>query len=231
MRTHGRRIVFGITAFAALVTFAATAARAATVTFDDVVVGSANPAVTSVDSGGFNFSGSHFHIISTPGSSGPCNATGGCVSNGTQYALEDAPTFGTDITMTRIGGGTFSLLAFDGAEAVVNDTPGNFPNAIFIRVVGNLSGGGTVITSFTLDGVKDGDGGLADFQTFVFAPQFTNLTSAVWSGRLLNDDLAGFSMDNIVTDSSVPEPATVVLLGAGLAGAGVSAWWRRRRRQ
>src|SRR5687768_17984920 len=63
-------------------------AAAVVITFDDVVVSPTNVIMTAETSGGFNFTSSHFHIINSPTSCG----FGGCVSNGTQFAAEDAPT-------------------------------------------------------------------------------------------------------------------------------------------
>ena len=145
----------------ALALFVAQPAKAALVTFDDVVNGSTNEIRTSATSAGFDFTSIHFHVIDSPTS---CTF-GGCVANGTQYAAEDAPTLAGPVTMTPSGGGTFSLVSFDGAELFLDDLAaagGGFPNAPLIHVVGNLSGGGTIFADFRLDGLKDGAGGVAD---------------------------------------------------------------------
>jgi PEP-CTERM motif len=225
-----RRSVVAVLVSITVLTFGVGPVGAATVTFDDVVVGPNNPVQGSVNSGGFNFTSTHFHIANNA----PFCGFGGCVGNGTQYALEDAPALAGPITMTRIGGGTFALTSFDGAEVFLDSTAaasGGFPNAAYIRVVGNLSGGGSIVTYFALDGVKDGNGGAADFQHFVFGLGWTNLTSAVWSGTLgpgTGTGGASLSFDNIVVDAVAPEPGTLLLLGSALTGAALSA--RRRRR-
>src|SRR2546425_12295790 len=94
----------------ALALFVAQPAKAALVTFDEVVNGSTNEIGPSATSAGFDFTSIHFHVIDSPTS---CTF-GGCVANGTQYAAEDAPTLAGPVTMTPSGGGTFSLVSFDG---------------------------------------------------------------------------------------------------------------------
>lgn len=198
-------------------------AAAAVVTFDDVSGGN-NAIITSASSGGYTFTSTHFHVTDNPTQ---CTF-GGCVSNGTNYAAEDAPTLAGPVTMTNAGGGLFSLSSFDGAELWLDDNSaaaGGFGNAAMIRVVGNLFGGGTITADFALDGLKDGAGGGDDFQTFLFGAGWTNLTSAVWSGRDQAGLLASMSFDNI-NASTVPEPSTLLLLAPALLGLAV----RRRPR-
>src|SRR5688500_7760858 len=200
-------------------------AAAVVITFDDVVVSPTNVIMTAETSGGFNFTSSHFHIINSPTSCG----FGGCVQNGTQYAAEDAPTLAGPVTMAPVAGGTFSLLSFDGAEMWLDSvaaTSGGFTNALNIHVVGNLSGGGTVAADFLLDQLKDGAGGLADFQSFLFGAGWTDLTSVVWSGTDAQGGLASMAFDNInASSASVPEPSTLLLIAAAMLGF---AGWRRR---
>jgi PEP-CTERM motif len=227
MTRRSFRAAFEVVGCVAVLMFDVGPIGAEVVTFDDVAAGD-NDIQTSVNSGGFNFASDHFHITNNPAG---CSF-GGCVGNRTQYASEDAPTLAEPVTMTKIGGGTFSLTSFDGAETFINSAAaatGGYPNAAFIRVVGNLSGGGTVVANFQLDGVKDGNGGVADFQHFVFGPGWTNLTSAVWSGGIPGTAAtnASMSFDNIVV-STAPEPGTLLLLGSALTGVAISA--RRRRR-
>jgi hypothetical protein len=218
------RIVLCLGASIALALGAAQIAAAAIITFDDVVVPSPNAIINgSETSGGFGFTSDHWHVNNFPTNCG----LGGCVSDGTQYAAEDAPRLAFPVTMTAIGGGTFSLFSFDGAELWLNDADAildNDANAAFIHVVGNLFGGGTITGDFALDGIKDGAGGAADFQNFVFGAGWTNLTSVVWSGLTVAGAPASMSFDNIRT--SVPEPSTLLLLGAGVLGLAL----RRRSR-
>jgi len=220
----------GLVGGLALALFVAQPASAALITFEDVVNGPFNNDIrTSATSDGFGFTSTHFHVINNPTQ---C-AFGGCVANGTQYAAEDAPTLAGPVTMTPSGGGTFSLVSFDGAELFLSDSAaaaGGFANATSIHVVGNLSGGGTITADFALDGLKDGAGGVADFQPFVFPAGFTNLTSAVWSGTVAAGGTASMSFDNIVTGTGpvgVPEPSILLFLGTSLTGLAVVAWRHR----
>jgi hypothetical protein len=174
--------------------------------------------VTAVSSEGFDFVGDHFHTIDNPTS--PT-----LVSNGTPiYLLSEAESdLGRPITMTQAGGGTFSLLQFDGAETFV--TGGIFQ---FINLVGVQADATVLNLQFALDGVKDGVGGIADFQTFLVG--WTNLQSVTFSGALATGGLGGFSIDNIVVDQvAVPEPATLLLLAGGLGAAAARRRARRSR--
>lgn len=76
-----------------------------------------------------------------------------------------------------------------------------------VDFIGNLSGGGTVNQSFSLDGVFG-------FETFLFSG-FENLTSLTWTQT---SDYHQF--DNIMIDANVPEPGMLALLAIGLAGVG-----------
>ena len=204
--------------------FASAPGQASIVTFDDFVVvptgnGSAK-AVKTVSSAGFAFVAPQFHIIVNPALCG----LGGCAGNGTHYAVSDIPDRGIDptsggpVTMSRIGGGAFTLLAFDGSTLLLDDVAASLaglPNANSVEVVGHQSGGGIVSASFALDNIKDGDGGLPDFQTFSFGNEWTDLISVDWSGAA--GPRAGLvAFDNIVAVVEVAEPAPVGLLGLAL---------------
>lgn len=206
--------VLGTFAWAVALCWGGSAA-ASVVTFDDVA-GGGNAIQTSINSGGFVFTSTHFHVTDDPGS---CSF-GGCVQNGTQYGAEDAPTLAGPVTMARQGGGTFSLASFDGAELWLDDAAaaaGGFQNASLIRVVGDLFGGGTIAQDFVLDGIKDGAGGVDDFQSFLFGAGWTNLVSATFEGRDVQGSLASIAFDNInANGNTVPEPASLVLVAAAL---------------
>jgi hypothetical protein len=158
---------------------------------------------------GYNFTSAHWHVINDffPGISQPTDG---------QYLGLDGPTLAFPITMSQVGGGSFSLLDFMGNE-LWNSVPPGFPNATSIELTGNVHGGGTVTTSLALDGDP------TVWQHFVV--NWNNLDSVVFSGNL--DYSIAIDSINVV---SVPEPSTLLISALGLVGAGVTGLVRRNRR-
>jgi hypothetical protein len=192
--------------------------QAAVIDFDSVPAGA--PIVSSYSEDGFTFTSSHFHTIS----SGAACGSGGCADNGSGYIGEEDGSLGDDIYMARDDGGVFSLAGFDAAELFIS-APSSYPNANWIEVVGDLFGGGTVMATFFLDGIVDGAGGSADFQSFFMAADFTNLIGVTFAG-LTYDGTGGLALDNIRVNVDVPEPQSLALL---LLGVFLMAVQRRRR--
>jgi uncharacterized repeat protein (TIGR02543 family) len=147
-----------------------------------------------LDTGGFRFSGQHFHTIDRPAVHGD-NLFGGAPDNGTIYLnaeLDDS------ITLTLIDGGPFSLISFDGAECFVNVDVAQqygYLTATSINVTGIKLDGTHLSVSFALDGINDGVGSNQDFQTFILTPDWNNLISVTFAG-LVGSNPAGFSLDN-----------------------------------
>ena len=85
-----------------------------------------------------------------------------------------------------------------------------FQSPMTMTFIGYKADSTTVTQSFTTDGVMDGTGPQADFETFTFVGfndlLYVETTDQVWA------------MDNLVT--SVPEPGVVALMVLGLAGLG-----------
>ncbi|MCU0785676.1 MAG: PEP-CTERM sorting domain-containing protein [Verrucomicrobia bacterium] len=111
-------------------------------------------------------------------------------------------------------GSLFNLDAVDLAEysTVVSD-------AATVRFVCYRPDGSSAIINCTTDGIIDGTGPLADFQTFKFQ-SFTGLTR-------VEIPTYGWSLDNLMVSRMVPEPTTVALLLIG--GLLVCALRHRRR--
>jgi len=154
---------------------------------------------TSLSASGFNFTTGHSHI---------CNPTRTDLAfNGTDWFAHDS---NSTITMTEASNSLFDFNGFDLAEIFINQS------SLTLTVTGFLSGGGTVSQLYTTDGINDGGGALADFQTFSLNSSFSNLTSVTFSGAL------NYGLDNLIVNESVPvpEPTSLALLALGLAGIG-----------
>jgi|ERR1043166_6609876 hypothetical protein len=136
----------------------------------------------------------------------------GLPEDGSAYLQTGSGSAGGPISFSFLNGSHFSLLSVDLAEysTVVAGHPVTF---LGIRGDGSL-----VTNTFNLDGVIDGTGPLADFQTFSFSSEFTDLVQVDIRSQT-------FSMDNVLV--SVPEPsiACLVITGAVLIGL------RRRQRR
>ena len=142
---------------------------------------------TSAVIGDYQFTSEHFHL---PGD-------GGFASNGTTYLAYEGGR-GRPITMTRVNGAAFSILEFDGAEAVTQD-PASRPSAESIGLIGTRVDGSTVNVVLVLDGINDGpaSGSANDFQHFVMPTPLTNLVSVVFYGIRADGRDGGIAIDNI----------------------------------
>ncbi len=197
-------------------------AQAAMITFEDLPLETTGGGDRI--SGGFLFDTAlnHSHID---------NGTWG-TSNGSQFMMIDNVAASTVpinnlTTFSPIVGAPFALTSIDISEAA-----GATTSARQIEVTGNLFGGGTVSTVLTLDN-NFADGVVANyFQTFIFASNWSNLSSVALNG--IGATCCGqppgnyFAIDNIAVDvaaTPVPEPGTLSLLGLGSA----YVFGRRRR--
>lgn len=110
---------------------------------------------------------------------------------------------GAQMTLTDTTNVPFSIQSFDSAVMFLG-------TANTVDVIGNINGGGTVNASFNIN---------STFTTFNLSGAWTNLDSVIFrsgtNAAFVTDP--GVSLDNIVVNSPVPEPATLAVLGLGVA--------------
>lgn len=212
-----RRSIFAL-AGAAVLCLAGTA-QATVITFDDIP-NTGNSIQTSISSTGYHFNGGHFHIIDSADARLVRNAS-------TSYlTAEAASNLGKAVTMTKAGGGMFTLNQVDVAELWLPNEPLN--DFFEVLITGNQFGGGVLSLAVTLDGIRDGAGGVADFQLVNFVG-WTDMTDVTFTGRNAAGAFGDYSIDNVVVDAraDVPEPPSLTLLALGALGLFAGAMRRR----
>ena len=137
------------------------------------------------------------------------NPRDGWPDNGSAYLQA---SLGDSLQFVFLDGSVFDLISVDLAE-----WSSALPEAVTVQFVGHRYDGSTVSTILTSDGVFDGEGPLADFETLYFDPK-------EWTGLIrveVPTDI--WALDNVVV--FVPEPSGVSLLMVGAA----IIWASRRR--
>ena len=170
--------------------------NASVITFDPPPCLTCGYLLSSYEESGVNFSGEFAHYGMGSNSIAVNDSTGGAIRF----------SYGSSMTLQLSSGSLFSLGTVDLAEySSVFDG-----DEIAVLFVGHKDNGITVFQNFTIDGLRDGVGGIDDFETFTFSSDFTNLA-------YVEVGSAVFSMDNLSV-STVPIPAAVWLFGSGLIG-------------
>jgi PEP-CTERM motif-containing protein len=185
-------------------------ASASTITFDghpNDIFGDENAGngliVGTSDGYDFTSSGDHFHFIDA--------AAAGTGGDATSLLIEDRSY---DVTMKKAGGGSFSLLnlQYAGNNSTVSA-------ATSLVVTGFFTAGGSITTTLII--VSS-----AALSNAAFVG-FNDLSSVVFDGT---GGEGAFALENVEVGAggtaAVPEPATIILLGSGLA----AAYARRRRK-
>jgi hypothetical protein len=155
----------------------------------------------------------------------------GCAASGSNSLLFEG--FHRDgqppLVIRHPAGLPFRLLALDVGEGFT--TPRELMNAAGLKLQGKVSLDVLIEVTVSLDGIVDGPGGAADFQTATLPTEFSEVffeKVALFGVYTPDGDWAAFQLDNLVFDVqgehvsytalNVPEPAAwaLVLLAIGM---------------
>ncbi|MGB8328073.1 MAG: PEP-CTERM sorting domain-containing protein [Steroidobacteraceae bacterium] len=184
--------------------FGVTSAGAAIMTFENVapINGAQYPGTPHTEAG-FTLTNATYGSDALFGAASGANTNGTAVFGWCGFCAYPSSVV---ITLTAVGGAAFNLNSLDAANLEQTSL------TQFLDIVGYVDGGGTLAQQLTI----------GDTWTTFDLSGFNDLTSVEIFGAGVGPDLA---MDNLV--ANVPEPATLSLLGFGLAGIGAL---RRRRK-
>ncbi|VGO17081.1 hypothetical protein PDESU_05676 [Pontiella desulfatans] len=140
----------------------------------------------------------------------------GVADNGTGFLLFNTAG-GSPLVIAPTNGATFSVLRIDLSEYSMSF---DYPAPVAFK--GNKADGGEVSVTFSTDGAMDGPGGDADFETFVFPAEFTDLVSLEVASDF-------YGMDNLeVVENTVIMPLDAYLAWRGgylpQSAAGSGLW-------
>lgn len=130
--------------------------------------------------------------------------------NGTPYLIA---ALGNTLRFSFTNGTFFDMVSVDLAEFSTTVTEAT------VQFVGYRPDGSIITVDLTTDGLIDGTGPAADFETFQFGPQWRGLTR-------VEIPTYGWSLDNLVV--SIPEPGTGALMVLGAAVCALGCFKRRK---
>jgi hypothetical protein len=219
---NAKQIYFAVAAGLVCMT---AAAAPVTMTFDSLTT--AGEGWTSIErnlsptTSGYSENGFQ---VTTGGTSGPVGF-GSAHTGQTDYyfgktSLFNDNTAGGITTLSQIDGGAFALSSM--LLAAMNNTWSFYPGQEYVTFTGNIDGGGIVTQSVLL--LNNISFQLVDFIGF------TDVSSVTWVQSAAGTNGLSQFTEIVLGDAiTVPEPASVALIGLGLAGLFGGVFMRRRK--
>lgn len=141
-------------------------------------------------------------------------------SNGTNVGSIFSATLSATFSLNKITGDPFSLISIDVAELFNVGDVAQLASAKDLSITGFINGGGTISTSYTLDGLSDGAGSVNDFESIIFDDNWGNLLTVDFNALNASNNFGTYiAFDNITAGSpilSVASPDVFFIFGLGL---------------
>lgn len=185
---------------ATLIATAGFSANAAVIDFNQLTG-------SGLQSRGFHYEEDGFQLDTTSGSPGFYSI------HSSDYRYDGSVGFFNDTidgvtTLTKIGGGLFSLDSID-----LDSLNGGYQ--VTVTFTGTLFNGTTTTTSFKTNAANN-------LQKFDFGTAFDSVKSVSWTQASPFHSFDNIVVNAAVVPAEVPEPASIALLGLGLLGFAAS---------